>query len=123
MNTEELFSDIISQFKESASKAVNSAISDLHNEYMPHVGSDMQANVATVTAEVINKIIRGRFIVDDDYIVVENNGYDCRIRIYTVGFFTPLLDSLIKHMPKCPKDIKIQILQEENERLIKFYQR
>jgi len=112
MNTEQKFTEIVEKFKKDALSIVGDAISDLHCEWLPYVESDTEQNVNSRSEEVVGQIIKGKFTIDNNVIIVPNNGINCRIMISTNGFYTSMLDQIIKAMPECPKDLKIKNLED-----------
>jgi len=117
MNTEQKFTEIVEKFKKEALSIVTETITDLHCEWLPYVESDTEQNVNSRTEEVVGQILKGKFTIENNIIVVPNNSINCRIRISTDGWYTTLLDKLVEAMPECPKDLKIKHLMGRIKRL------
>lgn len=111
MNTEEKFTEVMDKLKKLTIEVVKEAATDLHCDWLPYVTEDTEQNVNTRSEEVLSSILRGNFIVNGNCIEVMSSGITCRIRVETEGFWTTVLDNIVKAMPECPKDLKIKNLE------------
>ena len=67
---EKYLQDMLSEFANKMKEVAEDVIGSVETEYLPHVLSDTECNVAYRTADCIQSILLGRFEVVGDYIVV-----------------------------------------------------
>lgn len=67
---EKYLQDMLSEFAAKMKEVAQDVIGSVETEYLPHVLSDTESNVALRTDECIKDILLGRFEVVGDYIVV-----------------------------------------------------
>ena len=110
MNTEDKAKYVLDGYKESIKKMVEDSFTATWNDYLPHIESDTQANVAHQTQRAINNLLRGDFS--------ESHGNSSSVDIsmcdeiditvtVTNGDWDNIRKNLIKVMPKCPKDLEL----------------
>ena len=67
---EKYLQNMLSEFATKMKEVAEDVIGSVETEYLPHVLSDTECNVAYRTADCIQSILLGRFEVVGDYIVV-----------------------------------------------------
>ena len=105
---------VANKAKEKLTEVAKEALSDVWNELLPHALSDTTVNVQYCAEDALRKLIQGNFIFEHGYAKVDCGDYSIDIRLdITSGQYDELRKSLIRIMPKCPKDLEIESLREQ----------
>ena len=122
MNIEEKAEQLINEFKDKLKSACDDVLSVAYCDILPHAESDTLYNVSSSCESVIENLLAGNFESTDlknRVLVKDNSGVGVYIKI-TDHMYDKIRDNLIKHMPSCPKDLKIKQLQNTIEQLESF---
>lgn len=108
----------VEEFAEKIRKEAKEVLSDFESDLLPYIDEDTIFNAQIQAVDIVENIIAGDFEWDGDYIIVSKaRRFSPRVRIaFNKMKYDRLRDSLIEHMPKCPKDDKIAALEEELKR-------
>lgn len=103
------------QIKERMYKVAEEAIGEVYCHLLPYVTEDALANAQHQAEDIVRQIASGNFKFEGDYAVIEGvREFSPRVRIaMTANKYNAVRDALIERMPKCPKDDKIQALENE----------
>ena len=117
MNKEELFQKFcegeLENFTKVLKGAAEEAISAISYEYLPHLATDTECNIDTHVNQVLGKLLRGDFTVDEHgYLHITEPYTYLNIRV-TQMQWDKFRAELIKLMPVCPKDQEIASLKEQ----------
>lgn len=122
INLESELEKYFAEIKESTKRHVDEIIGNAYTNLLPYVVDDTDTNAGIQAQDIVNQLLSGNFIFDGDYAVVSGvREYAPRIRIaFTAANYDSLRDRIIERMPRCPKDKKIEQLENEIERLRKI---
>lgn len=122
---EKLLAEFMVKAKEQLNSIVNGIMGDFYSEHLPYVLEDTEFNAQARAEDIVKQIASGNFEREGDYVRVKHptGGYQTSLRIAMTDYqYDHLRDNLIKSMPKCPKDAKIEALQRQlKEQEERFY--
>ena len=125
MNIEEKAEQLINEFKDKLKVACDDVLGVAYCDILPHAEGDTLGNVNSSCQSVIKRLLAGEFKqtdLKDTVLVEDNSGIGVYIQI-TDFMYDGIRDNLIKHMPSCPKDLKIKQLQKTIEQLQESFRR
>ena len=109
----------MAEFKVRMMEIAEDAVDGCYGDILPHVENDTYMNVEYRSDAAIKKMLAGEFTKDDDgkgVWIKDDNGISLYVMI-TDNEYDKVRDNLIKHMPECPKSLKIKALEKEVARL------
>jgi len=97
----------LKEFTDKLTDVAKDIIGDVYCDYLPHVMSDTECNVAFQTAGALEQILRGKFEVDGDYLVVGN------VRVYLNNTYNNVCTSIYNAAQDKIENATIEELKKE----------
>lgn len=104
---EAFLTEKLKEFTDKMTEAAKDVIADVYCDYLPHVMSDTECNVAIQTENAIRNILEGRFTVDGDYLITNQRS----VRIYLANSYGKLASNIYNTMPDKIENLTIKELE------------
>ena len=104
---QEFLEQKLKEFTDKLTDAAKDVIGDVYCDYLPHVMSDTESNVAFQTAEALERILKAQFEVDGDYLVVGN------VRVHLNNSYSNLCTSIYNTAQDKIENATIEELKKE----------
>lgn len=108
------YKDECAEFKKAMMATAEDAFDKIIADRLPWLESDTQANVEHRTQEIIEKMLAGKFVVNDGFMAVSDRSGRFLVRVAVTNMqWDDFRRELIRLMPECPKDKEIESLKEQ----------
>lgn len=117
MNSEQqeaLLAEKLKEFTDKMAEVAKDVISDIYCDYLPHVMTDTECNVSIQTEDALESIISGKFIVEDNYIVVNDR---LRVGLSSPYSYDQIATSIYNAVPDKIENLTIKELQAKVNQL------
>ena len=109
---QEILEKAMADLKNQATEVLKSIMGDLYTDYLPHVGSDTEANICYRATGIVKNLVAGKFTDAANNLVEVSDGYGCDHYI-PLGSYENLVGPLCDSMGDLIRGERIKQLEQE----------